>query len=213
LVVVTPAGLKEPVQKRSQASLNRLLKAGAKLLAEHGYAGFTIPELSRRAKVSAGLIYGRFENKDALFHAIQDRELDRIGRQFDEITDPARWAGRPLGSLLEELIPEAADFIDSHAPLFNEFLARGAVDDTVLARGAVFISGLNERLRALMLTRRDEISRPDPERAAAMACELVVAAFVRRSRGGAMPPEPSFGLTWDEIVVELPTVCCAYLSS
>ena len=204
-------GLKEPVQKRSQASLNRLLKAGAKLLAEQGYAGFTIPELSRRAKVSPGLIYGRFENKDAIFHAIQDQQLERVTAAFEEITNPDQWEGRPLAELVEGLIFQTADFIDRNADLFDVFLARGAFDPVVEARSAVFLGDVNARLRALLLARRDEIRRPDPERAANMVGELMLSTFVRRSSAQTLPPEPAFGLAWQEMVAELPAVCQAYL--
>lgn len=212
LLTVNDLGLKEPVQKRSQASLNRLLNAGAKLLEERGYIDFTIPELSRRARVSPGLIYGRFESKDALFYAIHDRELRRVHEEFGTITDPAHWEGCSLGQLLDGLVPEAADFIERHAPLFDVFLARGAVDEVVQTRGAEFMGELNVELRDLLLTRRDEIGNPDPDRAATMACQLILSAFVRRSHVISAPSgAPTVGLPWREMIEELPAVCRAYL--
>ena len=58
-------GLRPPQQRRSRESLERILRAGADVLADRGYDGFTIGEVSRKAKVSVGSVYGRFESKDA----------------------------------------------------------------------------------------------------------------------------------------------------
>jgi len=210
---VQSRGLREPVQKRSQAALDRMLKVGAQLLQEQGYAGFTIAELVRRAKVSPGLFYGRFESKDSLFYAIQARELDRIGREFEELTAPERWEQQTLGELLEGLVTETAAFIEHHAPLFDVFVARGAVDDVVQQRSAAFISMFNTRVRDLLLTRREEITRPDPERAATVSCQLISSVFVRLGNVGGVPPEQSLELPWAELIDELPTVCCTYLTN
>jgi AcrR family transcriptional regulator len=208
---VSAPGLKAPVQKRSQASLERLLTAGTELLEERGYAGFTIPEVSRKAKVSPGLIYGRFESKDALFHSIHDRELDRISTETDVFVDPSRWKNLDLGELIDGVIAETAALFDRHAALLNIFLARGALDPVVRERGAIFIGGINEQMKALLLTRRDEISRPDPDRATTMCCQIMISAFVRRSHLVELRESLAFGLPWDEMVTELAAVCRAYL--
>jgi AcrR family transcriptional regulator len=208
---VSAPGLKAPVQKRSQASLERLLSAGAKLLESHGYAGFTIPEVSRLAKVSPGLIYGRFENKAALFHSIHDRELERITAETDVFVDPTRWSDLDLAAVIDGVTEEAAALFARHTPLLNVFLARGAVDPVVRERGAMFISDINAKMRELLLSRRDEILRPDPDRAATMCCQIMISAFVRRSHLVELRDSLAFGLPWDEMVVELSAVCRAYL--
>ena len=54
-----PELLRPPLQNRSRESLERVLIAGKKLLEEKGWEGFTVQEVSRRAKVSIGSIYAR----------------------------------------------------------------------------------------------------------------------------------------------------------
>ena len=53
--------IRPPVQRRSRESLERLLQTGLELLQERGFDGFTLQELSQRAGVSIGSIYGRVE--------------------------------------------------------------------------------------------------------------------------------------------------------
>ena len=64
-----------PQQERSRASFERVLQAATSLLAEKGYDGFTLAEVSERAGVSIGSIYARVKSKDELFYVIQDRYM------------------------------------------------------------------------------------------------------------------------------------------
>jgi len=49
-------GIRPPQQRRSRESLERVLKAGELVLEQKGYEGFTIAEVSRRAKVSVMMV-------------------------------------------------------------------------------------------------------------------------------------------------------------
>src|SRR3954447_4925785 len=77
-------GVRPPQQRRSRESLERVLTAGERVLADNGYEGFTIGEVSRRAKVSVGSVYGRFDNKEALIHAIHARMMERLTPPQDD---------------------------------------------------------------------------------------------------------------------------------
>src|SRR3954471_11193669 len=76
-----PEALRPPLQNRSRASLERVLDAGQKLLEEEGWEGFTVQEVSRRAKVSIGSIYARAPSKEALILAVYDRAVGRIAEE------------------------------------------------------------------------------------------------------------------------------------
>src|SRR5687768_10132776 len=76
-----PEPLRPPLQNRSRKSLERVLDAGQKLLEEEGWEGFTVQEVSRRAKVSIGSIYARAASKEALILAVYDRAVGRIAEE------------------------------------------------------------------------------------------------------------------------------------
>lgn len=62
---------------------------------EHGYGGASISRMVRKAGISKTTLYSRFASKEAMFHAIVERQIERLS--------PARLlgsAGEPIG--LEE---------------------------------------------------------------------------------------------------------------
>lgn len=68
----------QPQQQRSYASFNRVLSTTVSLLAEKGLAGVTIAEVSERAGVSVGTIYGRVGNRSNLLRLVHEQELARL---------------------------------------------------------------------------------------------------------------------------------------
>lgn len=77
-------GIAEPQQQRSRESFARVRSATLALLAEKGPAGVTIAEVSDRAKVSVGTIYGRVGNRANLLRVVQEEELERIVQSMAE---------------------------------------------------------------------------------------------------------------------------------
>ncbi|WP_442575254.1 TetR/AcrR family transcriptional regulator [Microbacterium sp. F51-2R] len=63
------------------------------LLAEKGPTGITIAEVSDRAKVSVGTIYGRVGNRANLLRVVQEEELARIVRSMAEHLEELRAGG------------------------------------------------------------------------------------------------------------------------
>lgn len=62
-----------PIQQaRSEATYQALILAGRTALEDQSFQGLTIATLARNAGASVGAFYGRFENKQAYFSAIQE---------------------------------------------------------------------------------------------------------------------------------------------
>jgi AcrR family transcriptional regulator len=76
---VTPAH-----QARSEATYHALIKAGRKALANQSFEEMTIAALARSAGTSVGAFYGRFENKQAYFSAIQETVVAEIAADVSE---------------------------------------------------------------------------------------------------------------------------------
>ncbi len=66
---------KQPRQRRSQATVELILRAGASVLAGEGYAGATTNRIAEVAGVSVGSLYQYFPNKDALVLALADAHV------------------------------------------------------------------------------------------------------------------------------------------
>jgi AcrR family transcriptional regulator len=197
-------GLRPPQQRRSRESLERVLHAGEALLAQHGYDGLTIAEVSRRAKVSVGSVYGRFANKDALVYEIHRRMLDRMG------PPPAGDADLDLRGAVEHAVRRLADSTDAERALLRAFMLRGPVDERIARPGSEASQAAGRAFKAVVLARRDEIGHPDPELAADIAYRMVYDVLSRHVMYG-----PTFesdtGRAWPELVDELIEAAVAYL--
>ena len=58
-----------PQQTRSKEAWERVLDAGAQIIADYGYDGFTIASVCERAGVAPRFIYDRVNDKETLFLA------------------------------------------------------------------------------------------------------------------------------------------------
>ncbi|HEV7308774.1 TetR/AcrR family transcriptional regulator [Ensifer sp.] len=67
---------KTPRQARSRATVAAILQAGARILSDEGWAGFTTNRVADIAGVSIGSLYQYFPDKLSLVDAIRRRHLD-----------------------------------------------------------------------------------------------------------------------------------------
>ncbi|WP_343303943.1 TetR/AcrR family transcriptional regulator [Mesorhizobium retamae] len=67
---------KEPRQARSRATVETIVQAGARILSDEGWVGFTTNRVAELAGVSIGSLYQYFPDKLSLVDAIRHRHLD-----------------------------------------------------------------------------------------------------------------------------------------
>lgn len=67
---------KEPRQARSRATVEAVIEAGARILSEQGWGGFTTNKVADAAGVSIGSLYQYFPDKLSLVDAIRRRHID-----------------------------------------------------------------------------------------------------------------------------------------
>lgn len=67
---------KEPRQARSRATVESIVQAGARILSNEGWAGFTTNRVAELAGVSIGSLYQYFPDKLSLVDAIRHCHLD-----------------------------------------------------------------------------------------------------------------------------------------
>src|SRR5882757_8447655 len=69
---------KEPRQARSRATVEAIVQAGAHVLGDRGWSGFTTNEVASVAGASIGSLYQYFPNKLALIAAIRRKHFDDV---------------------------------------------------------------------------------------------------------------------------------------
>jgi AcrR family transcriptional regulator len=206
----TESGIRPPQQRRSRESLERVLKAAERVLAEKGYEGFTIGEVSKRAKVSVGSVYGRFENKEALIRAIHVRMMERLTGPEEELAAAPADAGADLAAVVARGVHTLADSMDRERTLLRVFMVRGAVDPSIARPGSESSQATARAFKTAVLARRSEIGHDDPELAADIAFRMVYDVLARQVMHG-----PTFEsdrmVAWDALVDELVAAVLAYL--
>jgi len=205
-----PFALQPPQQERSRASFERVLAAGAALLEEEGYDGFTLAGVSSRAKVSIGSIYARVKSKDDLFYVIQDRFMTESESMPGFVADPDSYAELSTKELIVQIVHDVGRTFQANSRLLRVFMHRGIVDSVVAERSSRSVSGFAAAFEGLLLTRRDEIVQQDPELAVDVAFRIAWGTLARQIMY--WPTfESEHRIEWDRLVDELGTVLVAYL--
>jgi AcrR family transcriptional regulator len=85
---------RRPAQERSRRTVERIVDAGAAVLADVGYHQASTNRIAAAAGVSPGTLYGYFAEKDEIVAAVIDRVVDGFG---DAVSPALRAAaGRPV---------------------------------------------------------------------------------------------------------------------
>ena len=149
-----PRPRKRPLQLRSQATVDAILEAAARILVRGGYGAFTTNRVASAAGVSVGSLYQYFPNKESLLAELKARHVAALERGLDAVLAEA--ADAPLTELVTAMIAAnvAAHLIDPelHRVLSTEVPHLGASD-----AADAFEQRTVARVRALFEQRRDEI--------------------------------------------------------
>lgn len=201
--------VRPPQQARSRETLDRILDAAEALVAEKGFDDTPISEIVRRAGSSVGAFYTRFDDKNALLHALYDRYLEQATATADDALDPARWESSRIPEILGSVVRFLVAVYRDQGGLMRVFVARHHTDQSFQARRERLSHYVSERVSALLLARRDEITHPDPERAATFGLTLVFSALDSIMLFGEM--RSSLTLSDDALADELSRTYLAYL--
>ena len=197
---------KQPLQQRSQATVEDILTAAAQVFEAHGYAAGTTNRIAARAGVSIGSLYQYFPNKEAVALALLERHLAEGMRRLRE------WVGRAVaesGGLHQALRVFVDGMIDLHADrprlqhiLLEETPLPPRVHDTLLRAEEE-----TARTVAGLLRLYPEVRRANLARAAHLAVQTVESLTHR------FATHPAPGLPRQAFAAELVALLSAYLTS
>jgi len=165
----------EPKQARSEKTLQRLLDAAEQLIAEKGHRAVSIPDIARRAKSSVGGFYARFRDKNELLRALEERHFLELSERVERLADVSRWADAATAVIIDAAVTELVTITRERRPLIAAFLANALDDPLLLEGGLRFRRSVEERISALLMLRRDEITHPDPPLAIDLAIQTAFA--------------------------------------
>jgi AcrR family transcriptional regulator len=199
-----------PKQARSERTLQRLLDAAEALIKEKGHATVSIPEIARRAGSSVGGFYARFRDKNELLRALEERHFIELSQRLEALADARRWENAPTVAIVEAAVAELVSSTRERRHMIAAFLVR-AIEDPVIREGGLrFRRLVEERISALLLPRRAEMTHPAP----ALAIDLgIQTAFALMQQHVLIEETQVAGraLTDDELRRELATLFLNYI--
>jgi AcrR family transcriptional regulator len=192
---------KSPVQARSAASVEAILKATIQVLLQVGKERLTTTRVAARAGVSVGTLYQYFPNKGALLRAALQRHLDQIVAVVETVC--CEQAGASLEKMATTLVTGFLDakMKDPKASVAL-YLVSSDADGARISRETG--QKVSRAIGAMLASAEDELNR-DPE---------VVSSILQGAMNGvsrrlleSASPEAEYERLRDELVF----VVCGYL--
>ncbi|MBB6254360.1 TetR/AcrR family transcriptional regulator [Nitrospirillum iridis] len=207
---VKPGPQREPVQSRSKASYERMLVAAQELLKIHGNDEFTLTDVSRVGKVSVGSIYCRFDSKDDLIRAVQERVQTNIQHEQQQLIARVALETGNLHDLVAALTAGMAEHLRHHADILRAMMLRANHDPVVARLGKMSHQAAIADIKLAILRYRDDIAHPDPERAVQAGFNIMYAAVARVLGLGSVREEGDMW-EWEQLKRDLTHSFAAYL--
>lgn len=121
---------KTPTQGRSRQTVDALVEATARTIAERGWPATTTNHVAAKAGVSVGSLYQYFESREDLLAALIERERARLMRRLDEAVPGLIGVGPRTGirTLLEIAFEEGERDEALFAAMTRDWHALGAAE-------------------------------------------------------------------------------------
>ena len=201
-----------PQQTRSRKTMNRILDVSQSLLEEKGFDELTIAEIVQRANCSVGAFYGRFRDKEALLHALDERFFQEFITESEVILDARRWEGKPIAEIIEVVIAFLVGVYGKQIGVLRALTLRARLNhDVRFGEREQTAWELFPRLQELLLARADEIAHPNPELAVRLGFLQVFYALREVLLWEHL--KSGFSISNDQLVSELTCSYLAYLGA
>lgn len=203
--------IRPPLQRRSQASLERVLEAGLQVLQEQGVEGFTLQEVSQRSGVSIGSIYARVNGREALIMAIYEHAMQWTEEESSIAGQVAARDDLGPRERIEMLVTDTANMMLAHGEVLRVFMHQAPLNSDIWQRGAEKSQANARAFEEAMLVHRDDIGHPDPELAVDIAFRMIYCTIARRITHGPVF-ETARVVSDEELVREVARAAADYLT-
>ena len=172
---ITPAA-----QQRSQQTLERVLDATGKLLAQRAFRDISVADIAKASRCSPPSIYARFQNKPALLGALYERHTISQRQLYEQLFSIERWRDTGLGEILRHAFLQIVDSHRQEQGLIRAFLEEASENQSFRAAWAEQGDFLHQQVSQLVLSRPHEYRHPAPKDAIRMGLEAGFAVIAIR---------------------------------
>jgi AcrR family transcriptional regulator len=111
---------KEPRQARSRATVDAIVQAGARVLGDQGWAGFTTNKVAEVAGVSIGSLYQYFPDKLSLIEAVRSHHFEDVLRVIRQAMDRQKPVRQFAEALVDGMIAAHLEHPALHRVMLDE---------------------------------------------------------------------------------------------
>jgi AcrR family transcriptional regulator len=141
----------------------------------------SVDDIVAEARLSVGGFYRRFTNKDHLIRNVMKRAMIRDLEKFTIITAPEVWAEVATRTMIRALLTVVIGEYATRKNMVAAAMIGGARDNEAWAEVIDLRKELNDRIVALMLQRRGEMSHAYPEQACPLLIQAIFALLNERT--------------------------------
>ncbi len=197
------AARKSPRQARAQITRDAILEATVVVLEREGLDAATTTRIAEVAGVSIGSLYQYFAHRDAILHALQEREFERAVGLMSEVLADGNLGRTPRDTVTAVVRGLAALY--ASAPGLHKVLAIEGLRVVEAERVHAFDTRVVDIIRQFLAAGPAPMRRKNLEAAAFVAFQSVRATML------AMLLERPPGLSEEDLVAELVDLVLGYL--
>jgi AcrR family transcriptional regulator len=207
-------GYKRPKQNRSERTSERIIAAALDLFSKKPFEEVSVGDIARKARVSIGGFYARFESKETLLSWFDEHFLDREKEQRTLQFREDRWKGKSIAEVVEAYLKRGASYLRKYKPLLSRITlnVRSGPESKELKRAREFNAAVHKSFIDLLMSRKKEICHPDPDFAITFALMAVTAAMREQILFGERHLNP-VDVSDTKLIQELTRMFLSYIQS
>lgn len=107
---------RKPKQERAVATVNAIVEATARCIAEHGAANTSTHRIAKKASVSVGTVYEYFKNKEEIFDALNQRFVGDVSAMLR--SQIPNLATQDVESVVAQLVLNIGEILQANGNLY-----------------------------------------------------------------------------------------------
>lgn len=199
-----------PKQQRSQDTQHKLLNSLYFFLEGKFFEHITIKELAEHAGVSVGTFYRRFKNKESLLPLLYQDFGNDLAHW---VTDVELMKFANLKEAIEIISIETYQFITTRKSVFRTLHLNSRLHSEILdSDKSVDRQLIYQRLSAIILTFKQEITAKDPSNVASIVIFMIINSLLDKVLYPTLTPAIACDIDGQELAIELPQIMLSYLT-
>lgn len=152
-------------QARTREKTARLLEAGMRLIAEHGFDGMKIADLADEADCLPATFYQRFRDKEAFLAILHLRVIQETQKALEREKFFEKLRDTSPDKALRRIVDRMTDTYSRSQTFIREIVHRASVDPDFMKPRAAFGDYLRRQATEALRPHFAEFAHPNPERA------------------------------------------------